>query len=407
MELIEQQLTDLSAELKTFAAKAQDETKSIGAMATETKTALGTIQAKIAELQTQVDAIDAKGVRRPSNAEERKGLGQLLTEHPEFLERKGTDFAGRKPLSISLPTGAFTLQTKTDILESTIGNGTSGVIGFNRLPGIVDIAEQSLRIRDVMNVIPMATGNSFDYVYESTRTDAPSPQVEGSAKAQSYYAWLSASGAVREIAHFVNVSRQSLADLPWLRSKIDSRLTYGLKVKEEAEILSGDGTGVHLNGLITAATAFDTTLLVASAGYTRLDVLRYAKLQARLAGLSTYAPSAMVLNPTDMAKIELTKDSYGRYIVGDPQTGMQVKFVWGLPVVESDSIAVGTFLIGAFNTAADLIDRQQVSIEISFEHDTNFTKNMATILCEERIGLAITKAGAFIKGSFVSSPATT
>jgi hypothetical protein len=32
---------------------------------------------------------------------------------------------------------------------------------------------------------------------------------------------------------------------------------------------------------------------------------------------------------------------------------------------------------------------------------------MATILCEERIGLAITKAGAFIKGSFVSSPATT
>jgi len=123
--------------------------------------------------------------------------------------------------------------------------------------------------------------------------------------------------------------------------------------------------------------------------------------------LATYAPSAFVLSPTDCAKLELTKDGFGKYVIGDPKTGTQVSYVWGLPVVESDSITTGTFLVGAFNSAAYLVDRQATSIEISFEHDTNFTKNMATILCEERIGLAITKATAFIRGSFVASPSTT
>ncbi len=351
------------------------------------------------------------GLPRPplehGGGEERKTLGDLVTTAPEFLEAKAHSFMGDRPLGrpIRLNVSAFPLSLKTDITETNIGSATTGVLVQQRLPGIVVLAQQQLRIRDVMNVVP-ATGASFDYVYQATRTNVASPQTEGSAKSQSYYNWQSTSGSIRTIAHYVNVSRQALDDIPWLRRQIDSELTYGLKLKEESEILSGDGTGVHLSGIITGATAFDTDYLSATLGWTRLDILRYAKLQARLAGLATYAPNAFVLHPTDMAQIELTKDSQGLYIVGDPRTGAEVKFVWGLPVVESDSITAGTFLTGAFNTAADLMDRQAVSIEISYEHDTNFTKNLATVLCEERIGLAIKKADTFITGSFTTSPSS-
>jgi len=390
--------------MKSFAGKAQEEIKNLGTVTTETKTALDAIRPQMLAMQTQLDAVDAKSQQRHIAGDRPKSLGELVTEHPDYVERKANDFMGRKKLNIELPTGAFPLSAKTDILESTIGNPTTGVIPHVRLPGIVTMPQQALRLRDVMNVIPQTTGNSYDYVYESTRTNVASPQVEGSAKSQSYYAWLSASGMVRDIAHFINVSKQSLADIPWLRNQIDQNLTYGLKVKEEAEILSGDSTGVHLNGLITAGTAFNTALLHASDGWEYMDILRYAKLQARLAGLATYAPSAMILSPTDVAKIELCKDTTGRYIIGDPKTGVQVVYIWGLPVVESDSIATGTFLVGAFNTAAYLVERQGVSIEISFEHDTHFVKNLACVLCEERIGLAITKATAFIQGSFTTSP---
>lgn len=407
VEQLESTLTELTSEMKGFSAKAQEEIKNLGAVQTETKTALDAIRAQMTDMQTQLDAVDAKTQQKHIGGVEHKTLGQMVTESQEYADRKSNDFVGRKTINIELASGAFPLTTKTDILESTIGTATTGVMPLQRLPGIVTMPQQALRIRDIMNTVPMTTGSSFDFVYQSTQTNVASPQVEGSAKSQSYYAWLSTSGAVRDIAHYINVSKQSLSDIPWLRGQIDSELTYGLKVKEEAEVLSGDGTGVHLNGIITQATSFDTSLLVAAAGYTYLDVLRYAKLQARLAGLATYAPSAFVISPTDMAKIELTKDDQGVYVVGDPKTGTAIPYVWGLPVVESDSITTGTFLVGAFNTAAYLVDRQAVSIEISFEHDTNFTKNLATVLCEERIGLAVTKATAFITGSFTSSPATT
>jgi hypothetical protein len=118
MELIEQQLTDLSAELKTFAAKAQDETKSIGAMATETKTALGTIQAKIAELQTQVDAIDAKGQHRhvPGNASSKRASARSLTAEPKYLEAEeyAASRAARRSVRTRNPSAFTDCRRKTE-----------------------------------------------------------------------------------------------------------------------------------------------------------------------------------------------------------------------------------------------------------------------------------------------------
>jgi HK97 family phage major capsid protein len=407
MEPIEVKLTELTADLKTFTGKAGEDIKNLGEITTEVKTALDAIRARTVEMQKQLDAVDAKSQKVTFAPEAPKSIGDMILSSTEYAEAKEAGFMGRKGVNVVLNTSAFphSLQRK-DVLESGgVTGATTGVLVQQRLPGLVIIAQQALRVRDVMNIVPQSTGNSFDFVYQSTRTNAASPQVEGSAKAESNLAYASTSGSIRTIAHFIDVSKQALADVPWLRGEIDSELIYGLKVKEEAEILSGDGTGVHLNGIITQATAFDTAYLVAAAGYTYLDVLRYAKLQARLAGLATFAPNAFVLNPADMAKIELTKNSYGVYIVGDPKTGAEVKFVWGLPVVESDSITSGTFLVGSFDRAASLIDRQAVSVDISYEHNTNFTTNMATVLCEERIGLAVKKAGAFITGSFASSPA--
>lgn len=392
----------LDTELKTALDSITGETK---AAFTDLKAKYDALETQHKELQRQTDAIDAKSQQRHVASVGTKSLGQLITESPEYAAAKESGFmGGRKSISIALKSGAFPLERKTDITETALGAGTSGVLMPQRIPGVAGMARQALRIRDVMNVIPQALGNSFDYVYQDTRTNATSPQVEGSAKAQGYLKWSSAIGSIRPLAEYVRVSRQALDDLPWMRNTIDSELIYALKVKEEAEILSGDGSGIHLNGIINQATAFDTTLMIAADGWQRLDVLRYAKLQVRLAGLATYAPSAFILNPTDLAKLELTKDSYGHYIIGDPRTGVEVNMIWNLPVVESDSIVAGTFLVGAFDTAADLIDRMSVTVEISFEDADNFTRNMATILCEERVGLAVKVATAFVHGSFSTSP---
>jgi hypothetical protein len=38
-----------------------------------------------------------------------------------------------------------------------------------------------------------------------------------------------------------------------IASRIDAELRYGLKYVEEQEILFGDGTGTHLNGIVPQA----------------------------------------------------------------------------------------------------------------------------------------------------------
>lgn len=405
---LELKLAALGTELKTHFEKANEEAKSTGTALESTKTAIESIKSQMGAIQTQLDAVDLKlNVSKFTNggADQAKSLGEIFTESEEYKSAKGNDFlalrsnTGRIRTAIAEPFAS----RKASITTIGIGTGTSGVQMPFRLPGVTGLPSQQLRIRDLMTVRQMTTGNSFDFVQLLTRTNNASPQNEGQTKGESSYTWTSQSGTIKTLAHFTNISRQALDDIPWLRSSIDSELMYGLLLKEESEILSGDGTGQHLNGLTTQATAYNTGLNVS--GDTYLDELRHAKLQARLIGLGTFAPDGIVVSPTDLAHIELIKDenggaNKGRYIIGDPRQGPTITLLWGLPVVESDSMPTGKFLVGSFGAGAELIDRMQAFVEISLEHSTNFTSNMATILCEERIGLAVRRPNAFIYGSF-------
>ena len=96
---------------------------------------------------------------------------------------------------------------KSNITNTGLGDGTSGVLMPQRLPGVIGLPQQGFRLRDLIEAIPLLTGHSFDYVTQNVRTNAASPQVEAAAKAESTYGWTTATDHVRTIAHFTNVSR--------------------------------------------------------------------------------------------------------------------------------------------------------------------------------------------------------
>ena len=59
----------------------------------------------------------------------------------------------------------------------------------------------------------------------------------------------------------------------------------------------------------------------------------------------------------------------------------------------------------------NLADNSQVAgtvsdVTVSTEDRDNFVKNMVTILCEERVGLAVYRPEAFVKGDFDGLPAS-
>ncbi|MFP3831123.1 phage major capsid protein, partial [Pseudomonas sp. SIMBA_021] len=67
-----------------------------------------------------------------------------------------------------------------------------------------------------------------------------------------------------------------------------------------------------------------------------VDTLRLAMLQAALA---LYPVTGFVLNPTDWAQVELTKNAQGDYIFVSPGSVAQPA-LWGRPVVESLAMTV-------------------------------------------------------------------
>ncbi|MDQ3196388.1 MAG: phage major capsid protein [Pseudomonadota bacterium] len=108
-----------------------------------------------------------------------------------------------------------------------------------------------------------------------------------------------------------------LDDVAGLALHINTRLAYGLRLIEEAQILAGDGTGVNVLGLIPQASAYNT--LLNNAGDTKIDKIRHAILQLELT--DNFA-DGIVLNPTDWESIELVKTtgtaSAGQYILSGP-----------------------------------------------------------------------------------------
>jgi HK97 family phage major capsid protein len=133
-----------------------------------------------------------------------------------------------------------------------------------------------------------------------------------------------------------------------------------------------------------------------------MDILRRAMTQCRIA---EYRPSAIVLHPTDWEEIELTKDSTGQYVWANPRS-LLGPTLWGLPVIDSTALEEGEFLLGAFDLAAQIWDRQDARIDVSTENADDFEKNLVTIRGEERLTLTVYRPESFIYGDFDSIVST-
>ncbi|RMG71922.1 MAG: phage major capsid protein [Chloroflexi bacterium] len=365
--------------------KANGQLKEVGAVSQETKSAVEKLTTEYDALCDRMQQLEQKGAAVVSSEERAESLGAQFVKSEAYTDLR----SGR--------TSRARLETKTAIINATGQN--QPLVQSDRLPGIATTPERLLTIRDLL---PASTtsSNLVEYTRESSFTNNAGPQIGGSpeqyenvTKPESAITFSLVSAPVITLAHFIPASKQVLEDSASLESHINQRLTYGLKLKEETQLLSGTGSNHELNGLITQATAYS----VQSPQLTNeIDILRDAIKQAHVA---EYRPDFMVLNPSDWYDIETRKVGAAddRYVVGNPASLMQPQ-LWGLPVVVTNSISAGTFLIGS-RMGAEIKDRQQAAVEMSLEDSTNFQKNMVTIRAEERLTLCVYRTEAFITGS--------
>ncbi|AKA37708.1 phage major capsid protein [Yersinia ruckeri] len=390
LKKVSAQLEKTSSEFSAKAEAALAEAKNSGQLSAETKTAVDKIATEFnalteanKTLKFSLGELEQHVAQMPlANAVNAvQSIGQIVVS-AENVKAFAASIEGGK--RISVPVSAALLSTGV----------AEGVVEPQRLPGIDTAPKQRLFIRDL--IAPGRTGSpAIFWVQQTGFTNAAKVVPEGTAKPYSGIEFATKITPVTTIAHMFKASKQIMDDFAQLQSTVDAEMRYGLKYVEEQEILFGDGTGAHLHGIVPQATAFAAAFKVAQQN--GIDDLRLAMLQAQLA---RFPASGHVLHFIDWAKIELTKDTLGRYILANP-TGLTGPTLWGLPVVATETAAFkGKFLTGAFNAAAQLFDREDANVVISTENADDFEKNMISIRCEERLALAVKRPEAFIYGSF-------
>jgi len=283
----------------------------------------------------------------------------------------------------------------------TLAGSTTGQLPqAEREAGITRIVRRNPFILELVDVGTISS-NLWEWVQQANAEGAPAMTAEGAAKAQIDFELVLASAAVRKVTAYIKVSKEMLDDIPLMESEINQELAERINLTIDAQLLSGDGTGQNLTGILANATAFTpgsfaTGQVNEVVNPNNADVLRVAINQVSIA---LFQANHIVMNPSDVAAMDLAKGSDGHYILPPFSTNANT-VVKGIPIIANTGIAEGDYLVGDFSKAGVRF-REGLSFDVGYEND-DFTKNFVTILAEARLVQRVKSNHypAFVKGDF-------
>lgn len=306
----------------------------------------------------------------------------------------GEQMRNARGSKFTLTTPEFKAASDTHTVASSLAPAVT-TVDTNLVTGV----RRRLTVRDLLGAETIS-GSAITYFVEGALEGDFTTVAEGATKPQLHYEDPTAvTESLKKIAAFIKESDEIMEDLPWYVSAINSRLLYNLGLFEENQLLSGNGTGTNILGLLNRVG------VQTEAGETTADhadaIFRAITKVSTGSGLDA---DGIVINPTDYQRLRLTKDGNGQYFGGGFFSGqygqggiIEQPPLWGLRTVVTPAIAAGTVLVGAFAQAASVVQKGGVRVESTNTDGTDFINNRITIRAEERVALAARRPAGFVK----------
>lgn len=207
--------------------------------------------------------------------------------------------------------------------------------------------------------------------------------AEGAAKPQMDTDYTERTIQATKIAVWEKFSEETLYDFPAFVSECMRIMLSRVRLKEESTIFSGITFNAYtLSGFeVVSPNYFDAII----AAYTQI---------AAASGMN-YRPNALLLNPVDFSTILSTKATDGSYLFEEIERRLP-----NLRIIQTTNITAGNFILGDFNYL-HIRDWQEAEISVGWVND-DFTKNMVTVVAEERVIYYVKAqdAPAFVADSF-------
>jgi HK97 family phage major capsid protein len=315
-----------------------------------------------------VESIGAKSVRELLR-------GSMKASGLKSMTQGGDGFRGFRG-----PVGELALKT---LISS------SALAPLSDRQPVVPSAQEEATVADLM-LQGTTSGQVIDYYEETTFTNAAATVDEGAAKPEGALNFTLRTSTVRKIATFVPVTDEMLADVPAFESYLRERLGFMVRRTEETQLLTGDGTGTNILGLLNRSGVQTSSGL----GHSTIDSIYLGITKVRAVGFAE--PTGFIAHPNDWADVRLSKDTTGQYLLGPANEEGPVR-IFGLQGRLTTAMTENTLLVGAFRPHAQVFRRSGIEIAISTENEDYFIKNKVAVRAEERLALAVYRPAAFCK----------
>lgn len=349
----------------------------------ETALAAGERQAA-SERRDRSEARGSRGFGAHLGEDEARSMGAQLTDSADYAEWAKTK------------RGVYSAEVRNLIGGFSAGVYDSGADGW--LPvgsptlNVGSIQRRRLFVRDVMSV--QSTGlRVVPYVRETAQvTNETGAQMtsEGSAKAEVTMTFENYSAIIEKITAWLPITDEIATDAPTLRGYIDTRLAYMLDIREEDQILNGNGTSPQIQGLETLAGSQDQSAVTGDLPATIGQAI------GKVENVDGDA-DGVVLNPVDywtaMTKRYANQMDNG---FGGNAPAAPTGITWGVPTVRTRAVASGQGYVGSWRIGSSLFDRQETTIRVSDSHSDYFIRNLQVVLAEKRVGVAWHRPNLFV-----------
>lgn len=398
MDQLKQELEALKNDLATSfetkskvdiqAAISEFESKSKGVYEAEIKAIKDEFQAKSAEMQKHLDALD---VRLQSADGKVKGevktfnqiLGETIKENAEAIKNHKQGEVLKMELKA--------------VGDMSIAANFPGSTPFNQEVRNALIQNPYDRVW-LSDYLPQGntTKGSIIYPKENGGEGGAATWVTGSGnKAQMDFDLTSQSAFVKWIAGVVIVDREMLDDIDWTGSYIQSKMLISLKVAENNFILNGTDDANPVDGLLDVATAYNGSY---TAAVDKIVDAAYGQIPEDTNEF--YQGNTAIFNVRDAVAIGLNKAAgSGEY---DLPPGTVVfengrLRVAGLNIATTTQLGANNFL--AFDRSATLLVNRLAPELRMFESADLARQNKVMFRIEERITLAIFNDQAIVTGT--------
>lgn len=291
--------------------------------------------------------------------------------------------------------GTGRIQLKSMTMAGNAPTYSQGLVDMSltRLP------ERRPFMQDILSRGALPKAGKVIWFEQDDRNGDAGPTGEGLLKNTMSFDVVEKTENAKKVTAFIKVSREMLNDIEFMESEIRGDLLRRVDLNVDSQLITGNGAGSNLLGVKENAVAFDAAPYAAAVvAANRFDVLALAVTQVYK---QDFVPSHILLNPGDVAFMDVTKGVDGQYVLPSfvSRDGMEIK---STPIIINNGVTAGEYLV-MDSSKATVFTAESLNLSIGYEND-DFTKNMVTVLAEWRGVNRIknNEYGAFVKGVFAT-----